>query len=852
MRKYVLVSLFVILVLVTISGCSLVPGGEVVPEAPATPLSLSTWPTPQPTPQPASPTPFPKITLQPTATAQPSATPEATPTALTAEGMGYSGSVEDLKQQVTSMSGFAPVAVGFVTAPSTPVRQGAGDNFGQVGLVEAGELAAILGTNAGGDWLYVLTISGTQGWVPTDALRVTGSLAEAPVLPNNPQAMAAPATTSGQTPSTAATVEQAISPAGLPAVAGAQVDNEALNMRQGPGAGYGLLGTLSQGDTVSILALNTTLDWALVKTSAGQVGWVSLAYLTVDGSLDQAPQIASAPPSADIPPGQLAPMSAAAPGSLPVASTTAAATGTGGVAPVATTSAAQPVLSIPALTPVATAKGSQPGAKLYKFPAADAGAVGDLTVDESVSVLGLNADKTWVLVKPLDKTPGWTQLSNLAVSGSLDGAPQVRTAWVESNDITVRSGPGLYYSETGSLAINDLVALLGVDNKATWALVKPILGGSAGWVPFQFINIYGRWDDVPQVPANALAPAGLAQASAPAISPPSGPPAGTLLVMLASGGDIMVVNADGSGLRRLTDGIDPVLSPDGQQVAFTRWEYGGESSALWTVNLDGSNERAILGEMRKAKGPDWSPDAARIILNYQKGGHLDPKRECKLLINLDTGERQMPNIPPNAYDPEVELRDGLPYLCWKIPADAFWNLRVVNVADGSYDAVYGGRYAFRPAWDPTSDWRIVVDSGYGLLEADANSPDAAESRSLTDVLGEGSPAFSPDGRFLATVVNQDGIRDIFRLNGDGSGRVRLTQTPLWVTAAGNEQPWNNVAPVWSPDGAYIAFLTDRTERWEVWVMNADGSNQHPLFSDGTNDQLPIKYDFNDERSLSWR
>jgi len=35
-------------------------------------------------------------------------------------------------------------------------------------------------------------------------------------------------------------------------------------------------------------------------------------------------------------------------------------------------------------------------------------------------------------------------------------------------------------------------------------------------------------------------------------------------------------------------------------------------------------------------------------------------------------------------------------------------------------------------------------------------------------------------------------------------------------------------------------------------MNVDGSNQRPMFSAEINDQLPIRYDFNDERVISWR
>jgi Tol biopolymer transport system component len=127
---------------------------------------------------------------------------------------------------------------------------------------------------------------------------------------------------------------------------------------------------------------------------------------------------------------------------------------------------------------------------------------------------------------------------------------------------------------------------------------------------------------------------------------------------------------------------------------------------------------------------------------------------------------------------------------------------------------------------------------------------------LTDNVNDGSPVFSPDGRYLAVTSGKQGGNqnyNIERMNADGSGRIRLTQTPLWVTTGPEDQPaWNNVAPAWSPDGSQIAFLTDRAGRWEIWVMNADGSDQHPMFSDEVNDQLQIKYEFVDERVMSWR
>jgi dipeptidyl aminopeptidase/acylaminoacyl peptidase len=107
------------------------------------------------------------------------------------------------------------------------------------------------------------------------------------------------------------------------------------------------------------------------------------------------------------------------------------------------------------------------------------------------------------------------------------------------------------------------------------------------------------------------------------------------------------------------------------------------------------------------------------------------------------------------------------------------------------------------------------------------------------------------------------------MNLDGSGRQRLTSTPLSVLAenrelttefvAGKERvvaspnpSWNNAAPVWSPDGSQIAFVTDRTGQWEIWIMNADGSNQRPMFPNGALNELTLTYAGVDERMLSWR
>jgi Tol biopolymer transport system component len=89
------------------------------------------------------------------------------------------------------------------------------------------------------------------------------------------------------------------------------------------------------------------------------------------------------------------------------------------------------------------------------------------------------------------------------------------------------------------------------------------------------------------------------------------------------------------------------------------------------------------------------------------------------------------------------------------------------------------------------------------------------------------PAWSPDGARIAFTSNRDGNDEVYVMNADGSNVVRLTNDPA-----------DDEGPVWSPDGSRIAFQSTRDGNAEIYVMNADGSGLTRLTSDPAADFDP--------------
>ncbi len=255
-----------------------------------------------------------------------------------------------------------------------------------------------------------------------------------------------------------------------------------------------------------------------------------------------------------------------------------------------------------------------------------------------------------------------------------------------------------------------------------------------------------------------------------------------------SSDQICIMNADGSGYRRLTteDGIRhfyPSLSPDGSRVLYSAFREENVYEIYSYELADGSVDR-LTNRNGVLTSPEYSPDGQRITFT-----RWAPNSDRYQIMLMERNGNDPGNIPRiEGWDPT-------------------W-------------APDGKHILFASARNGPVQLFVVRDDGKNLNQV-SNLP-AMRGRS----------DWSPDGQYIVTYSGEAWHREVYIMNADGSNARQLTPT------GGNSQ-----GPSFSPDGKWVAFTAyydnfNDIHGCEIYIIRTDGTDLRRLTENDYCDYQP--------------
>ena len=246
--------------------------------------------------------------------------------------------------------------------------------------------------------------------------------------------------------------------------------------------------------------------------------------------------------------------------------------------------------------------------------------------------------------------------------------------------------------------------------------------------------------------------------------------------------EIYAMDADGGGLRRLTENtaedFSPAWSPDGGRIVFVSNRDG--NNEIYVMNADGTSQARLTSNAADDLSPTWSTDGGRIAFTSRRDGNDE-------IYSMTPDGNNLANLTNNQND------DTQP----SYSPDSSMIVFASNREIGQYEI-------YRMNADGTNVVRLTSNA------ANDSNPNWSQS----------AIAFQSD---------RDGDDEVYAMNAsDGSGQTNISNNAAAL----------DVDPFRSTDGTKIAFASSRSDDFEIYIANANGLGAVRLTNNPASDIQP--------------
>jgi TolB protein len=252
----------------------------------------------------------------------------------------------------------------------------------------------------------------------------------------------------------------------------------------------------------------------------------------------------------------------------------------------------------------------------------------------------------------------------------------------------------------------------------------------------------------------------------------------------------------------------------------------GGSKEIWTMDYDGSNQRALTNYRSTSSMPAASPDGKMVAFTTYANGNPQI-----MIHSVETGRRVPFYNPVSSVVETPEFTPDGKQLLFSAAIDGWVQICIANTDGSGFRRLSNVRSIEVSAKvNPKTGNDLVFISGRGgRQQLWRMTMDGTDLSMLTTGEGDVSnPSWRPDGKFIAfawTRGFEPGNFNIFLMDVANRQPIQLTHG-----TGRNENPW------WGPDGNHIVFSSKRGASTQLYTMLADGTNVQQLTTQGNNIQ----------------